>query len=94
MLNSIENKARDILHKILDLVKCKERPNKKAKSLNFSFRVQEIISGLCNNSSNELFKILLEQFKEFINFDSYPNGLEEAKIVLKEFHKPGDERAT
>ena len=66
MLNSIEEKICDLLNKIYTLLKNKAKSEKNHQIGNLTPIVHMIITCLCNNSTDELFSHLLNNFKEFI----------------------------
>jgi len=84
LLNTTEAKACDILGKVLTLLKNKEKRDVTIVD-NLNKRVEDIINALCNNTTKELFKVLLEKVKELITSDTFPNAKGELAVVIKAF---------
>eukprot|EP01022_Parablepharisma_sp_SALTPOND_P017318 TRINITY_DN2739_c0_g1_i1.p1 TRINITY_DN2739_c0_g1~~TRINITY_DN2739_c0_g1_i1.p1 ORF type:complete len:1715 (-),score=212.94 TRINITY_DN2739_c0_g1_i1:5488-10632(-) len=86
-LNVFENKVCDVLTRMFAMLEVKEKPSKKELDQGFMQKVQEIGSALCTNSTNELFEVLMDQFKTFITSEAYPNAFKEVAVLIKHFVK-------
>lgn len=85
LLNCVEDKACDVLERVFAVLRNKDKVDKKLDSSALKDRVEEIATGLCTNSTMELFKKLLEKLKELVDSDVFPNAVSEVSCIVKAF---------
>lgn len=87
MQNNLEPKMTEVLSRIFEIIAVREKPTNKEEDHSICDTIFYIASSIVNNSTQELFDILRNQFKTFITDGAKPNALKEVTCLIHNFSK-------